>query len=252
MQFARDKGGEASARAGRALLRLYPMGVSLLWKAPLVLALVVVPEFVQHIAEIQLGMFDGGAATSAAANAPLRWAIGYLKVAGVVLVFLAAARFWWSRRAGSAWYDLRTIAWKRFILGFVVFMGIPLLPLLAAGRVSETAIQYASLALTIPLIPMLFVMLAGLFGDRETPMRDFWRRSWGWFLLTVLLVVMAFAPAQWLHGMDHRWAMGAALPIVWALMTFDAIVVGLLSGITGTALYLGYAAFFDGQQDRRA
>ena len=251
MNVSRDIVRKSLTRAGQALAKLYPMGISLLWKAPLVLALVVVPEFIQHVAEIQLGMFNGGAATRAAADHPIRWAFGYVKVAGVLLVFLAAARFWWTRRTGGDWYDVRTVAWKRFGLGFVTFMVIPLLPLLATGRVSEMAIQAASLALTIPLLPMLFVMIAGLFGDRETPMRDFWRRSWGWILLTVLLVVIAFAPAQWLHGMNHHWAMGAALPIVWALMIFDSIVVGLLSGITGTGLYLGYAAFRDGNGANR-
>lgn len=160
-------------------MKLYPMGISLLWKAPLVLALVVVPEFIQHVAEIQLGMFDGGAATRAAADHPIRWAFGYVKVAGVLLVFLAAGRFWWTRRSGGAWFNMRTVAWKRFGLGFVTFMGIPLLPLFATGRVSAMAIQAASLALTIPLLPMLFVMIAGLFGDRDTPIRDFWWRSWG-------------------------------------------------------------------------
>ena len=251
MNFSRDIVRESLNRAGLALAKLYPMGISLMWKAPLVLALVVVPEFIQHVAEIQLGMFDGGAATRAAADHPIRWLFGYLKVAGVLLVFLAAARFWWTRRSGGAWYDLRTVAWKRFGLGFVTFMGIPLLPLFATGQVSETAIQAAGLALTIPLLPMLFVMIAGLFGDRETPMRDFWRRSWAWILLTVALLVIGFVPAQWLHGMNHHWAMGAALPIVWGLMIFDAIVVGLLSGITGTALYLGYAAFRDGMDGNR-
>ena len=243
---------EPLTRAGQALVRLYPKGFSLLWKAPLVLALVVVPEFAQHVVEIQLGMFEGGAATRAAADSPLRWTFGYAKMVGVFLVFLAAARFWWTRRAARAWYDPRGIAWQRFGLGALLFMGVPLLPLLATGRVSEKTIQVASLILTIPLLPMLFVMIAGLFGDRDTPMRDFWRRSWGWTLFTALLLVLAFAPAQWLHGRNHQWAMGADLTLVWPLMIFDSVLVGLLAGLTGTALYLGYAAFADADRGATA
>ena len=103
--------------AGQALARLYPMGISLVWKAPLVLALVVVPEFLQHVAEIQLGMFDSKARAIAVANDPTRWAFGYAKIAGLVLAFFAAARFWAARERGVKWYQLSDIVWSRFALG---------------------------------------------------------------------------------------------------------------------------------------
>lgn len=238
---------QALKRAGEALRDLYPMGFSMLWKAPLVLALIVLPEFAQHVVEIKLGMFDGGAATHAAGQAPLRWTFGYVKIAGLLLAILSAARFWWARRAGHAWYDPRGIAWKRLMGGALLFLGVPSLPLLAMGSVSNDMIQVVSLLLTIAFLPMLFVMLGGLFGDRDTPIRDFWRRSWGWTLFTAVLVVIAFWPASWLHRMDHVWAMRRPLAIVWSLMLLDSLVVGLLAGLTGTALYLGYAAFARGR-----
>ena len=241
---------EAVKRAGEALRDLYPMGVSLLWKAPLVLALVVVPEFVQHVVEIKLGMFEGGAATRAAADSPLRWAFGFAKIVGLVLAMLASARFWSTHRAGHAWYDPRGIAWRRLILGTILFMGVPSLPLLATGYVSDMATQLVSLAITLPLLPMLFLMVGGLFGDRETPLRDYWRRSWGWTLFTALLVVVAFWPASQLHRLNHVWAMKQPLLLVWPLMAFDSLIVGLLAGMTGTALYLGYAGFARGRAEQ--
>ena len=229
----------------RSIVALYRCGISMLWVAPAVLALVVVPEFLQHVAEINLGMFDNRESARAAAEHPLRWAFGYAKIAGLVLTFLAAARFWWTREHGGRWWDLRTIAWGRFVLGLLLFGGLPLLAELLEPLVGTTAKDVATWIITVATLPFALLMLAGLFGDRTTSARDMWRRSWPWAILIALLVVLAFMPAQWLHGMNHRWALGAHPAVVWALMIFDALLVGLLAGLTGTAFYLGYAAFSD-------
>ena len=55
-----------------SIVALYRRGISMLWVAPAVLALVVVPEFLQHVAEINLGMFDNRESARAAAEDPLR------------------------------------------------------------------------------------------------------------------------------------------------------------------------------------
>jgi len=39
------------------------------------------------------------------------------------------------------------------------------------------------------------------------------------------------------------WAMHASPALVWLLMIFDSVVVGLIAGLCGTALYLSYNAF---------
>lgn len=232
-------------RAGRALALLYPMGISLLWKAPLVLALVVVPEFLQHVAEIQLGMFDSRAQAVAVADHPTRWAFGYAKVAGLVLTFLAAARFWAARERRTRWYRLSDIAWSRFALGFLLFGLLPAAPALFETQIGKANTDIAGIVVTILLLPALFLLLAGLFGDRTTQVRAMWVRSWPWAFLTALLLVLAFLPAQWLHGLNHKWAFGAHPVIIWSLMIFDSILVGLLAGLTGTAFFLGYATFRD-------
>ena len=219
------------------------MGISLLWKAPMVLALVIVPEFIQHIVEIRIGMFESRDAFAALANDPTRMGFGYAKLTGLVLTFIAASRFWGARERGVKWYGLSDIDWRRFGLGFLLFGLLPAAPALVESQIGETNAQILGMVMTALLLPALFLMLAGLFGDRTTPARDMWRRSWTWAILTIGLLLLAFMPAQWLHGMNHHWAMGAHPAIVWALMIFDSILVGLLAGLSGTALYLGYAAF---------
>lgn len=232
-------------RAGQALVRLYPMGISLLWKAPLVLALVMVPEFIQHVVEIQIGMFDSREAFRARQFDETRMAIGYLKIAGLVLAILAAARFWATRRRRIAWYSWSGIDWRRFALGFLLFMLVPAAPALFESRLGKSNAEVAGILVSILMLPALFLMLAGLFGDRTTSSRDMWRRSWPWAVLLALLIVLAFVPAQWLHGLNHDWAVGAHPVLLWTLMIMDSLVVGLLAGLSGTALFIGYAAFRD-------
>lgn len=235
--------GEIIKDAGRAVARLYPMGLSMLWKAPLVLALVIVPEFLQHIVEIHLGMFASKASFNEHSLDTLRMVFGGLKVAGLLLAIFASARFWWTARSGPGWYDPRGMAWDRFSAGFLLFMILPAAPTLLKSVIGDTMVGYLELLLTIAMLPGLFILLSGLMGDRNPTARDYWIRSWPWALLMALLLVLAFWPAQWIHSQNHTLAIGSPLPMVWALMVWDALLVGLLAGLTGTALYLGYAAF---------
>lgn len=217
--------------------------VSLFWTAPLVVALVVLPEFLQHVAEIHIGMFDSLEKGRALADDPRRMGLGYVKIAGLALTFIAAARFWWCRKHGGRWYDIRQVAWGRLLLGFVLFMAIGSIgEILALATDRETPVA-VSIVFTLLSLPFLFVMLAGLFGDRSTPARVLVAKSWPWLLLLALLIPLGFAPLSWIHGMNHRWAMGADDALVWALMIFDSIVVGLLAASVGAALFVAYDGF---------
>ena len=229
--------------AGEVSALLYPRGVSMFWLAPAVLALVVIPEFAQHVVEIRLGMFESSEAARTIQNDPTRWAFGYVKVAGLVLTFLAAARFWWTREHGGRWWDVRDLAWSRLALGALIVFGVGSLPELLRGTFDSKTVTIIGAVWMLLTLPGLFILLAGLFGDRTTPIAAMWRWGWPWLLLTAVLLVLAFAPASWLHGMNHRWTMGAGPLKLWGLMIWDSVLVGLLAGLVGTALHLGYAAF---------
>ena len=84
--------------------------------APIIPALIVLPEFAQHVVEIQIGIFDSRDAGQALANDPTRWMFGYAKLAGLVFAILATVRFWGARSNRGYWWDLRAIASKTALL----------------------------------------------------------------------------------------------------------------------------------------
>jgi hypothetical protein len=227
--------------AARNLVDLYRRGFLMFAVALPVLMLVMLPEMLQHIAEIHLGMFESREAFRAAGANPLRMGFGIVKVAGLALTFLAAARFWWARDHGGRWWKLGEIRWGAFLAWLILFFVIPLPALALDGRAPAWLLLTANLLLSIASLPLLIAALAALFGQR-LPIGKAYRTSWRHLPLLILLLAAAFVPAQFLHQQNHLWALGQPLPIVVALMIFDTLVVGFLAGATGTALYLGYRA----------
>lgn len=119
-------------------------GFRIWWLAPLIPMLVVLPEAIQHVAEIRIGMFDDIATARAVSEDPRRMVWGYLKIAGLVLAILAAIRFWGARDEGRRWHDPRGIAWRPLGLGLVGMVlaalpGLALEPLIGQrGRAGST------------------------------------------------------------------------------------------------------------------
>lgn len=226
-----------------SVIEQYRKGFTLFVAGPLVLALIIIPEFAQHVVEIQLGMFDSRAAAKALADDPIRWAFGYAKLVGLVLTFFAAARFWWTREHGGTWWDLRQMHWPNFLIGAALFVGIGMLAEPFKAYVTETPFMLLQIFFSLLSLPMLFYALSGLFGDGSLTIRQAMTRSWAYLPLLLFLLMAGFAPAQILHGLNHSWALGQHPALVWALMIFDSLVVGLLASLVGSAMYVAYAAF---------
>lgn len=234
---------EFLTRAWRALRDVYPKGLSLFWLAPMIPALVIVPEFIQHVVEVRLGMFDGKDAFRALQHDPTRWAFGYAKIAGLWLAIFGSAGFWGVREAGGRWWDLRTIAWKPFLIGAVIFLGLGSVPALWEGRLTGAGDIALQVLVAVLTLPGLLMMLAGLCGDPLLGWRDYWVRGWPWLILAAALAAIGFGPAAWLHQMNHQWAFGASDPVLWLLMIWDSILVGILAVLAGTGIALGYLGF---------
>lgn len=245
-----------SAAAGQPLSRLTSGVSGTLWAlvavirqalrtlllAPVIVAISVLPEFAQHAAEIHLGMYESKDAFRAAGDDPLRWAFAYPKIAGFVLAILLAARFCASGSVRKAfligWSTLLRLA---FAIGITLAAEYPFdrVEALIDSAAADTALSIASALVQAGL---LVYLIGALLGDRSISLRRAFTERWPTALLVVLLAAAVFVPGQALHTGNHHAAFGQPAIMVWLLMLFDSLWVGLMAAGLGAALCVGYAA----------
>jgi hypothetical protein len=234
--------GNALRRIARDVRAIYRQGGRAAVAVPVLTAIAVLPEAAQHVVEINLGMFDSREAFRALANDPMRWAFGYAKLAGFWIAILGFARL---QATGS----LRRVPRVPPAMLMRVAIGIALgFAIGATLERMDTAI--GSPVISILLAALSFAIQAGLFlyiaaaliEDRAMTLRQSFTRCFPAAVLLILYAAIAFVPAQALHMANHRLALGQPPAMVWALMAFDALWVGLFAALVGTALVVGARA----------
>jgi len=247
--LALNSGVRAPARLGsavggtlRAALATYRLGGRTLVAAPVIAAVAVVPELAQHLAEIHLGMFASKDAFRAAGDNPLRWAFAYPKVAGFTLAILLTARFWALGSVRSA-FLVRPATLGRVLFAFALTL-LAEVPFRWARDASGSAMLDGLLTAGSVAVQagLLVYLVAALLDDRGTTLRSAFTERWPTALLITLLGALAFVPAQALHTANHLAALGQPAVLVWALMTFDGLWVGLMASLIGAALFVAYRA----------
>lgn len=223
---------------GRVLATLRD-GLRIWVLAPLIPALIVIPEFAQHVAEVQSGMFESRDAGRLLADDSTRWAFGYAKIAGLLLAILGTIRFWGAARNGGRWWNLASVAWKSVLIA-VILTGLTTLPgTLLEASIGEKKAGWIDMALALATLPLLVLLVRGLSGDQKTNLRVVFRHDWFAAVRLLAFAALVWVPLQFLHGKNHDWAFGAPDALVWFLMLFDSLVVGLLATLAGTAIHHG-------------
>jgi len=225
-----------------AIYESYRLGGRTFLVAPTIVAIAVLPEFLQHVVEIQLGMFDSLAAARRLANDPLRWGFGYAKIAGLVLTILLTARLWACggsvRRAllippGVLLRTIGALVATLLIGRGLDYLAAQLPPLPGAALAIVSAILQAG---------MTAWTVAQLIEDRAMTLRRALTTHLPTAVLLFLLFLAAMAPAQLLHLANHRTALAQPDALVWALMLFDSLLVGLMAALTGAGLFVAMRA----------
>ena len=223
----------------KRVLRIYGLGGRTIIAAPLILAIAIVPELIQHVVEIKLGMFASRDAFKGLANDPTRWAFGYVKLAGFFVAILMTARFW---AVGGGLVRVLRVP-PRSLARIAIGVALPILlsfamkPLAGHNPALDAALTVVSLAIQTAL---LVYLVGALLEDREATLRWAFAGGWPRALFLTLLAALAFAPCQLLHMGDHRLALGQPAWAVWSLMLFDGLFVGLFAALVGSALFVGY------------
>lgn len=206
--------------------------------APWLAAIAIVPEAVQHVIEIRLGMFESLAAFRALGGAAIRWDVGYVKIAGLVIAMLAMARF---QAFGSMRRALLPPAATAVrVLGLVVLTAAVSVACswLGARTGIAGAVGFGILSFVVQS-GLVLLLVAALVEDRTLAWGAAFTTHLPSALVLTLYLAVAFVPAQLLHMANHRLALGQGAPAVWGLMAFDAVWVGLLASLAGAALFVG-------------
>jgi hypothetical protein len=227
---------------GAAIASSYKLGGRMWLAAPAILGIAVLPELAQHAAEIHLGMFESKEAFRSLENDPLRWTFGYAKVAGFVLAILATARF---LALGSV---RRALLMRPMNLLRLVFA-------IGLTMVAELPFNWLKEQSTRPLLDGVFTgasilvqagllvyLIGALIEDRTNSLRRSFTQRWPTAILLTLLAAVALLPAQALHMYNHMVVMGQHAGIVWPVMIFDSLWVGLMAALLGSALFVAYRA----------
>jgi len=247
MDVAARPGGAVSAfvsairGTGRAIFDTYRIGGRTVVLAPAIVAIAIIPELAQHCVEISLGMFVSMADFRAHAADPLRMGFGYAKIAGLLVAILLTARFWalGSLRAALA---IRTRTFVRLLLALALVVVAAYSVQTVQAHVGRGAAIILSVGSFVLQAGLTLYVVAALLEDSAMTLRRVFGRYWPTAIVTTILLFSAFGPAQALHMATHKLAIGQPAIIVWALMAFDGMFVGLFAALLGAALYVGHAS----------
>lgn len=213
-------------------------GPKLFRLVPLIPLLAILPELVQHYVEIDLGMFASKAAFKAHSMDPIRWSFGYFKLAGYLAAILSAAFYWGSRKRPRWSISLAQLG--RFMLALALNVGLALVQWPLKDHLTDTANQVLFWGASIMGIPLLIYLIGTLFDDPAMTLKRAFSHGWLRLIGLILCAGSAVALGQAVHRLNHTLALGAPTPIVFALMLWDGIWVGLMACWIGTGLAFGY------------
>jgi hypothetical protein len=218
-------------------------GLALWWLAPIIPLIAVCTEFYQHYGEVTLGMFDSEEAFSALATSPERLRFGIWKITGVLIALSGAAQFWSNRKYGEPWWSMRVFLHRKTAIAWVLNLVIFGLIALLIKWVGLDSAILPILAMVIVTLPVLLYTSAALFGDDSWSLKRSFTAGWKPLLRMSGFMLAVLIPFQVIHVANHHWAFGASDILLWVILVFDSLLVGLLATLAGTALHHGLYSF---------
>jgi len=227
---------------------IYHRGFRLIAALPLLVAVPILAEFVQHAAEIRLGMYAGGMDDACRA---VRLAFGAAKILAIFVTMLVAWRWW--RFEGDLARALRPTAAMLRGLGLLLLMQLAGDgAALALGRgaialVGEPEVPIRIALTALPLLGWLFLSgalfpwyVALVTEDRTMTLAASWRASRGRLWATWGTLLAGTMPLMAVHYALGYAAIAGKGP-AWLLMAMDAGVVGSLSAMLAATYFTIYA-----------
>jgi len=206
---------------------------------PLLFAVPVLVEFVQHVIEMRIGMYDGIAAAQAVEAHPARLGWGLVKTLSLVAALYWVSRFLVLPGGAARAARLDPVAVRLF--GLVVLWSLVwTVPMIWGGQWMDAAgLGDQALAVGIAVGLILFVLdallapwkvgaavgnagLGFVRSIRLVGLNVFWAMAF---------IIAALLPPMIVHYALALLAIGAAEGVAWPLLALDALVVGWLGAV---------------------
>jgi hypothetical protein len=214
--------------------------ISLFWFATSIALFTLIPEFFQHIWEVNAGMFGSLAAFKANANDPARFYWAIPKIIGLTLAMFAALRFWAANESDQPWWSMKGINGKVLALNLIASGLIVFAFILFRGMFTQKSVLVGLGILLVATMPLLPWQIAAIIGNQDYTLDRAYREGWGASHRISLLFLVAVAPLVAVHYANHYLAIGKPSALVWLLMIWDSVIVASLALVAGTAMHHGF------------
>ncbi|MBO6567016.1 MAG: hypothetical protein JJ956_19890 [Pseudomonadales bacterium] len=214
---------------------------------PLLFFIPVLGEFLQHVVEIEIGMYESRGAFKTLENHDARQLFGVFKIIAISL-----PSYWYVRYLG---YGNSPEAARRFDKLAVALWLVVMMFSVSTSLISVFSSELTSL-LNLKLTTSAHILLVsnivlGFLGFYLLGWTIAWplgNASIGWItsarlmngfvLWAIVYLILGVAPYMLVHYAFTIWAMGSSEEIVWFILSMDSMLVGLLGlNVIGTGYF---------------
>lgn len=228
---------------------IYKKAGQLPWQAPWLFLIPVLGELIQHIAELQIGMYASVEAARAMGDDPIRLFFGLIKTLSILIISVLAARFWYFNNMQQTFtINRKTLLFISVLLTVLITSDAStlfILPhLLADDSSSLIGLVFIvlNLILTITYIYLLLWLVDNIISNHKITVKQSIQKMHGAVIKNIILVLIAPLPIIAMHiGLGGYFVLlGFSYPVIIMLLVIDSIIVGFLGAVMAATNYVIY------------
>jgi hypothetical protein len=204
---------------------------------PLIVAIPIVAELLQHAVEMHVGLYIGPDEAEAAADDKLRLYTGFAKTLALSIIMYSVIRFLAGGRDGQAARTLEPRPVKLFALVFALQALLTFLSLFVFSGGDPISIGYAVFGFLFMPLVVRFAAAAplGHLITPQTSIRQMWRQL-PWSLAFNVVAVLPLMVAHYALGIGAIYVPGEGLK--WAMLVLDSVLVGWLAALLSAVIWV--------------
>lgn len=224
----------------QSLKATYSGGTRFLIACPLLAAVPMVVEMIQHIGEVSIGMYDSLAMAKAVEEHPLRMGLGIVKMAALLLTNYWIVRWLVSGDPGfAARLDRQAVRLFAGAMAFIMAISVAQLLFLPKDNLGLFAATFFG-GQIIGVLIAAWVAGAALGNPAMGPMASL-RIMAPSLPFTYALMLVAMLPLMIPHYALAALALLGPKALLWPSLIIDSALVGWLSAIMAASGYVGAA-----------